>query len=293
MDEQLKELKKRYENTPIPPQLDSRVKETIGKNRRSIHPVNIVAAGLAACLVVFTVGLNVSPTFAKSVADVPVIGAVARILTWREYWAGENNMELNVRVPQVSGLMNEELQGRLNQEFNETADAIIAQFDEDVDALKKEFGDDFEGHVSKAMDYEVFTNNDAVLSLALTDLFTGASATVNYKCYTVDKKNGGLISFDTLFVPGSEWREVISHEILRQMKAQMEEDDSKFYWVEESEIEPFESIRTDQQFYIDPDGKLNILFDKYEVAPGYMGNPRFVIDTQLLAPLLATGAPLK
>lgn len=293
MDEKLKQLRRDYENTPIPTQLQERVQAALKKRRHRPRWSGITAAALAACLVVFMVALNISPAFAKRAAKLPIIGTMARVLTWREYWAGDNNMELNVRVPQVSGLMDEELQVKLNQEFNEAADAIIGQFDADVQSLKAKYGDDFDGHVSQGMDYEVFTNNDDILSLALTNMFTGASATVNYRCYTVDKKSGDLVSFDTMFLPDSNWREVISNDILRQMREQMARDENQFYWVEPGDIAPFEQIRSDQQFYVNNDGKLVILFDKYEVAPGYMGNPLFVIDTQLLAPVLQPDAPLR
>ena len=35
-----------------------------------------------------------------------------------------------------------------------------------------------------------------------------------------------------------------------------------------------------------------LVFDKYEVAPGYVGTPEFPIPTGLIADMLADGAPV-
>ena len=47
------------------------------------------------------------------------------------------------------------------------------------------------------------------------------------------------------------------------------------------------------RIYIDEAGQLVIVFDEYEVAPGYMGVPEFIIPTDLLDGLLAQPSPLK
>ena len=36
-----------------------------------------------------------------------------------------------------------------------------------------------------------------------------------------------------------------------------------------------------QNFYINSEGKVAIVFEKYEIAPGYMGTQEFVIDKQI------------
>ncbi len=53
-----------------------------------------------------------------------------------------------------------------------------------------------------------------------------------------------------------------------------------------SEEECFKSIDADQKFYLDEANRLVILFDEYEVAPGSMGTPRFVIDEQARSGIL-------
>jgi Protein of unknown function (DUF3298) len=73
------------------------------------------------------------------------------------------------------------------------------------------------------------------------------------------------------------YADIISENIEVQMKQQMKEDAQKIYWVEEGDISPFEKIKADQNFYLSSNHKLVISFDKYEVAPGYMGIVEFEI----------------
>lgn len=54
------------------------------------------------------------------------------------------------------------------------------------------------------------------------------------------------------------------------MQTRMAEDKSITY-------DDFGSIRSDIDFYINEAGNPVIVFDKYEVAPGFMGRPEFEI----------------
>ncbi len=61
-------------------------------------------------------------------------------------------------------------------------------------------------------------------------------------------------------------------------------------WADE---ECFESIDPDQNFYIDENGQLVIVFAEYEVAPGSMGEPESVIPTDVLDGFLAQPSVLR
>ncbi len=81
------------------------------------------------------------------------------------------------------------------------------------------------------------------------------------------------------------------------MIEQNKADENKFYWVEGIEkdinMDLFEKISKDQNFYINSEGKLVISFDKYEVAPGYMGVVEFVIPTEILSDSLVSNEYIK
>ena len=52
------------------------------------------------------------------------------------------------------------------------------------------------------------------------------------------------------------------------------------------EDECFKQISGDQNFYLNEEYDLVIIFDEYEVAPGSMGMPQFVIEQEVLEDIL-------
>jgi hypothetical protein len=99
-----------------------------------------------------------------------------------------------------------------------------------------------------------------------------------------------LVTLPSLFKDKS-YIKVISENIKQQMKDQMKHEEGKIYWLTEEDMDPFKQIDENQSFYITKDHKtkdhkLRILFDKYEVTPGYMGNIEFEIPTNVISNLL-------
>ena len=67
------------------------------------------------------------------------------------------------------------------------------------------------------------------------------------------------------------------------MKRETELDSNKIYWFDESIIgEDYVSVDSEHNFYFTENGDIVIVFDKYEVAPGYMGTPEFTVSKDVL-----------
>ena len=94
----------------------------------------------------------------------------------------------------------------------------------------------------------------------------------------------------SLFQEKADYRAVISKEIRRQMRQQMKADPYKSYFIDTKKddvpVDEFKKISGSQNFYLTSSGDLVIVFDKYEVAPGYMGAPEFTISKKLLSSIL-------
>ena len=75
--------------------------------------------------------------------------------------------------------------------------------------------------------------------------------------------------------------------IKRQMKKQMENDESVRYWINDNEVgeDPI-TVSPDHNFYINSRGDLVIVFDKYEVGSGSMGTPEFIIEKEVINDIL-------
>lgn len=290
-DKRLEELKKEYQAVPIPEELDFMVKKALqegGKKKlrknKALRWIGVIAASFA----IFTATLNMSPAFAQSLAEVPGMGNVVKVLTFHGYTLKENNFQADLKIPVIDGLENKDLESALNAKYLEENKKLYGNFMADIAELKEQ---DSEAHMGIDTGYQVKTDNDQIFSIGRYVLNTAGSSSTVIQYDTVDKKNQVLITLPSLF-KNEEYIPVISEYIKEQMREKMQADENLIYWVSGAKVDfpfdPFEEIAKDQSFYINPDGRLVISFDKYEVAPGYMGVIEFVIPSEILTDLLVS-----
>lgn len=295
----LEQLKKEYMNVPIPEELDFVVKKALKESSKSMNRKNYFkrlrnsAASVAAAVVILTVSVNSSPVFARTLSEVPVVGSIAKVLTFREYITKEGTFDAEIEVPAIQGLENKELEDSLNEKYLDESKKLYDEFMADMKDMK-EAG--VEGHLGVKSGYVVKTDTDRILSVGRYVVNTVGSSSTVFKYDTIDKKDEVLITLPSLFKDDS-YVGIISENIKKQMIEQHKADDSKFYWVEgvdeKGVFDPFEKISENQNFYINAEGKLVISFDKYEVAPGYMGVVEFVIPTDILSDILVSNEYIK
>jgi len=296
---ELEKLKENYMNVPIPEELDFVVRKALknsGVKQVSGNPkfksMRIAAASIAAVFTILIVGVNSSPAFAATLSKTPIIGSLVKVLTFREYTVKEDNFNMNVKVPAIEGLENKSLESSLNEKYLEENKKLYESFMADIKDLKENGG----GHLGIESGYEVKTDNDRILSIGRYVVNTVGSSSTVFKYDTVDKKNEVLITLPSLF-KDDRYVPIISENIKAQMIEQHKADNNKFYWVKGIEnkgtMELFDGISKEQSFYINSEGKLVISFNKYEVAPGYMGIVEFVIPTEILKDVLVSNEYIK
>ena len=120
-EKKLEAMKQDYENIKIPADLRQRVMTGIqqAEEDKMEKKSNITVyagrslGGIAAAMLIITVMANSNANIARAMSKIPVIGTIAEIVTFREYESSENNMEANIKIPEVSvknkdGTVNEE-----------------------------------------------------------------------------------------------------------------------------------------------------------------------------------------
>ncbi|MDR7236381.1 DUF3298 and DUF4163 domain-containing protein [Neobacillus drentensis] len=293
MNKEMEALMKEYNEIPIPSQLDFVVKKAL-KQKPKKRIMTKVAVGVAAAAAIFIGGLNTSPTFAMTMAEVPVLKNVVKVLSFREFKVDEETYKADIKVPAINNLDNKELQSTLNQKYLKESEELYQQFQADMKDLKESGG----GHLGVTNGYEVKTDTDQLLSIGRYTVNTVGSSSTTFHFDTIDKKGKLLITLPSLF-KSDAYVDLISKEITKQMITQMEQDSSLTYWVknpnkeDNNPLNTFEKIKPDQNFYINKHNKLVISFDKYEVAPGYMGIVEFVIPTDVLKDTLVSNEYIK
>ena len=297
---QLKDAKEIYDHIEIPKELDDVVKDAIKKNVRnegSLHMKNknrrstVLQKSLlsaAAVLLCFTLALNTSEVFAENAGDVPVLGALAKVLTVRTYETTQDNKNISVKVPEINNSSeSNEFVADINKEINTIVDAYTADAQSRLEADKEAFlttGGTEEEWAERDLDinvdYEVKYQKDNLLSLILTanESWYGAYDLTYY--YNLNLEENKILTL--MDVLGSDYITIANESIINQMKARVAENSDYVYWgvtdEADSEMTGFTSVDENTKFYLNDQGKVVICFDKYEVAPGFMGRQEFIIN---------------
>ena len=301
-DERLEKMKQEYEEIRIPAELRRRVEagiqkgkedgeEIIRMNKKSklIKFVRNTAGAVVAAMLAITIMANSGASIANAMMKIPVLGTIAEIVTFREYKDSTNDMTADVKIPEVSvknedGSVNQETTDAVNKSIQEYTDEIIAQYKADVEASGGE------GKQLVDLEYEVITDSDRLFSIRFDKLQIMASGAESVKIYHIDKQTGQMINLKGLFKEDVNFIDPISDNIKKQMKEQMAADESKMYFIDSDMPESdFQSITEDTTFYVNDSGKLVIVYDEYEVAPGSMGVVEFEIPTDVIQDIVQDG----
>lgn len=284
---QMDMLKKEYDQVEVPEQALAAVQTGIQKakqeKRRSAQWKRWGRLAATAAVVTVVALPNLSPQVAMAVADVPVLNKIVQIVTFDRYQQKDDSgsYEANVQTPELTAQGDAQLQssvGQINAEVQAYAQQMIAQFQKEMEQQGGVYGLDVQ--------YNVVTDTENWFTLQITTLETMASGAQSVQYYNLDKTTGQYVKLSGLFAPNADYIAAISDDIKAQMKARMAEDETQIYFVDTDMPEDdFQQIAADQSFYFNQEGKLVIAFDEYEVAPGYMGCPQFIIEDSVVAGL--------
>lgn len=240
--------------------------------------------GIAACFSVFVIGLNTSDAFAKGIESLPYIGTVARVLTVRTYEEINEDGTIKAEVPQIEvDSDNEEVKQAvvdINKEIQELVEEHIKLAETHISEYKEAFletGGTEEEFTAKDLhanvDYEVKAQNDDMISIVITSYEDWSNAYTEQFFYTLDLTDGNVLTLKDIL--GDDYINKANETIRQEMKQRMNDDEDLSYFTEEEG--GFVSIDEDTHFYVNESGNPVIVFEKYEVAPGFMGIQEFEI----------------
>ena len=278
--EKIDRMKQEYEQIEVPEALKTQVEAGIRKGKRETQKGSIRflkgAATVAAAMVALVISVNVSPTIAHAMEEVPLLGTIVKVVNFSPYSdvQDDKNMEANVDIPQVAvtnqdGEVLSDETDELNQEVKKYAGGIIKSYQSDVASIE----DGENGNEAVNSSYQVVTDNDRLFALRIDTSIVMGGSNQYTKIYNVDKKTGNTITLNDLF-----------------QKENMEKDSNLQYFLDKDvDGYSFDGIKNDVNFYVNKEGELTIVFDKYEVAPGYMGIVEFTIPTSVVSDIIKDG----
>ncbi len=269
---------------------------------------------ILGCMAAFCLAVNCLPQTAQALSSLPVVGTLVRLADLRSYRFGWGGTSLNAQVPVFEGSPSPSASPQSSPAPQNSpaatgpdavgpgpasgADALNARLEEELAALTEEFlwyaQRRYAGYVSAETSYAIL-RDDARLLVVRFDATLNVGGSVEYSRPLVyDRQAGRVLTLSGLFAPGSDYVGALSAEVLRQMTAAVEAGTGDYFvaggiWLEE---DCFTAIDPDQAFFIDESGQLVLQFEEYEVAPGSMGAPAFVIPASVYEGLLAPDSPL-
>ena len=294
-DNRLEEMKNEYENIEIPVEAKKRVcigmqkaKEENEQERGRKHTCPIwvrSCAGVAAAMIAFVIVVNCNANIAYAMEEIPVLGTIVKVVTFSSYQSKDVDMSADVQTPQIEVEEDSNMKDaaqQVNKTVKEYTDEVIRQYEKDVEATNGQ------GTENVTTDYEVVTDNDVLFSLRVNTTVELNTSGVTIKIYHINKKTGKMITLPDLFKDGVDYKKLLTDEVTKQMRQQMPKDENVTYFVDDDIPEwKWQGITDDANFYFNEDGCLTMVFDKYEIAPGYMGVCEFVIPKDVTNGILA------
>ena len=280
----LEDAKKDYEDIPIPQELSERIMMEVKKadKRRKKQMIKRISrygmTAAASLTILFTVGLNTSVAFANAAENIPVIGAMAKVLTFRSYQTQTDDLNMTVDIPSIDMISEEfsDVEDSVNSEIYELCRQYADEAEKRVEEYRTAFLDtggtleEWEAHnIEIKVWYEVKTQTDKYLSLVINGAENWNNAGGKSKYYNFDLEKGGLLTLRD--VMGNDYGQMIEEQIRSQMKERETTQGIKYF---EGELP---ELSDDTKFYMNESGNPVIVFEPYEIAPGADGQQEFEI----------------
>lgn len=289
LERELHILRKEYEKHQMTDaqvkQLHRTIKEAGKMKEKRTGGIRFAVAAAAVVAGLFVILPNMSGTIAHAMEQIPIIGQLVKVVTFRDYeYESDRNMA-DIEVPEIKPeeqLADSTLQenidrttAEINAEIQSITDDLIAEFEKNLD---EEMG--YQDVVVKS---EVLATTPEYFTLKLI-CYQGAGSGYQWNYfYTIDLNTGERLQLKDIFEEGADYITPISENIKVQMQERMDADESVYYWLND-EIEEwnFKAITDETSFYLNERGNVVIGFNEGDVAPMYMGTVEFEIPADVL-----------
>lgn len=180
------------------------------------------------------------------------------------------SLNLNMEVPQISGLPDTSFQEQLNSQIMSAA--LAAK--EEIETLARDYPWEY-GPYQLIIQYQVFNNKDLLTIVVENYQYTGGAHGMAYKdFYNIDTINNKVLGLNDLFVDNCDYKAAINQYIKDEIDLSIQKGEYKYF-------DGFTSISDNQDFYINNQSVI-VCFGEYEIAPYSSGMPGFALPGELI-----------
>lgn len=279
MNKWFNQSKESYQKIKMPEEYAVKYEQFLHSNIKRQYPKQIFKL-VFSFLLVFVLGVNVSPTFAKSLSNVPGINALVEFFTFRSEVIDNDYSHAIINSPHIDNINNKSVETKINNIIDQTIDTMLKeqkQLDKEYEESFKATGGKQEDYnkIETMIDYHIHFINNKIVSFDLEKSQTLASAYNERVYFNFNIDTGKEITIDKIL--GKNFEAIIKEEVIKQVNEQLEQDLNKTYFMDNVNNL---KITPDQSFYINENNQIVVVFSKYEIAPGYMGLPEFIISLE-------------
>lgn len=292
LEKQLQGVKKEYRSHQMTKAQEEQIYQKIREAKqmdtgikKQSALIKFLPVAAAAVIGIFIILPNTSAAIAHAMEQIPVIGSLVKVVTFRDYeYESDRNMA-DIEVPEIKPELATQ-DNALQENLDRTTAEINAEIQTITDNLIKEFEDNLKsegGYQDVVVKSEVLATTPDYFTLKLI-CYQGAGSGYQWNYfYTIDLKTGERLKLKDIFKEGADYITPISENIKLQMQERMDADENVYYWLND-EIEEwnFKAITDETSFYLNEKGNVVIGFNEGDVAPMYMGTVEFEIPADAL-----------
>lgn len=242
---------------------------------------------IVAVAVLFVCIINISPTVAMVMKEIPIVGSFIKVISISTYRSSDEDKTVIIDKPKVVEVTKEYLKSDLAEttvDINQEIELEILEYTREADQRIAEYKKAFietggteqgfeEKQIQVVVNHEIKGETEEYFSFALSMYEDWNSAYAVTRYFNLDAKTGSEIQLIDLL--GDNYIDIANKEITNQIAESDKVNKNSLYFSQD--IGCFTTINEESNFYINQSGNPVIVFDKYEISPGSTGRPEFEI----------------
>lgn len=173
---------------------------------------------------------------------------------------------VTVKIPHVVNVKEDKVKKVINKLITQAIDDFtneFKEFDKEPNTEHKLIAD---------ITFQNYYSDDKIISFSINATQIMADSYLQKKFYTVDLKTGEVYNIEHFL--GSDYQNIVKKSVQQQIAENKEKYPNLMYF---DEAVNNLKITNEQPFYINKDNQVVVVFNQFEIAPGYMSLPEFII----------------
>ena len=169
---------------------------------------------------------------------------------------------VTVKIPHVVNVKDDKVKKVINKLITQAIDDFtneFKEFDKEPNTEHKLIAD---------ITFQNYYSDDKIISFSINATQIMADSYLQKKFYTVDLKTGEVYNIEHFL--GSDYQNIVKKSVQQQIAENKEKYPNLMYF---DEAVNNLKITNEQPFYINKDNQVVVVFNQFEIAPGYMSLP--------------------